>query len=209
MASMTKWVSVFSKELATFMKTAPAISPIHKTDHIQRVWKTSEVLCKKLGGDLEIMVATVFLHDLGRHHGLEIHGEKSAELARSILERLNFPKDKIEPALDAIAKHDYTTPNEARTSVYAKILYDADKLDAFGKVGIQRHITFYLNKGKTVKEILEMMEKRWEGLSIPESKEVGRKDYELTRRYFINLGKKQNRLNRLKPAKKTIRNKRR
>ncbi|MFA4855553.1 MAG: HD domain-containing protein [archaeon] len=193
MENYKKWIPVLTKELNRFMKTAPSISPIHKNDHIKRVWVTSETLCKKLNGDQEIMVATVFLHDLGRHQGLEIHGEKSAELARPILEKVGFPSEKIPIVLDAIGKHDYTTPNEARTSIYAKILYDADKIDAFGKIGIQRHIQFYLRKGKTPAEILEMLEKRWAGLTLPESRKVGKAAYKIVKDYFLKLQKQQTR----------------
>lgn len=188
-----KWATLFGRELSSFMRTAPSISGIHKTDHIRRVWKTSKALCERLHGDLEIMVATVYLHDLGRHHGLEIHGEKSAELALPILERLGFPKEKIPAVLDAITKHDYTTPAASRKSIYSKILYDADKLDAFGRVGIKRHIEFYYRKGNPIPEILDLMQKRWDGLALPESRAVGRADFEMTRNYFVNLQKRLSR----------------
>jgi len=184
-----KWIPILEKELGEFMKTAPKISVVHKTDHVRRVWKTSKRLCGKLGGDLETMAAAVFLHDLGRHYGLEIHGEKSAELAELVLTRLGFPKQKVEDALDAIRKHDYDTPASERKSLYSRILFDADNLDAFGRVGVLRFIQFYYLKGKTIPQVLELIEKRWNGMSLKESKEMFRKDYEYTRDYFLELQK--------------------
>lgn len=171
------------------MKKAPKISPIHRIDHVLRVWKKSKVLAEKTKTDLETMVAIVLLHDLARHYGLEIHGKQSADMAEPILKKIGFPEDRIPIVLDAIAKHDYTTPPSERKSMESRILYDADKLDAFGAVGILRHINFYYNKGKTCNEILEMLDKRWKGLTLKESTEVGRENFEYIRDFFKKLKK--------------------
>ena len=87
--SWQKWYDIFLKEMENAVAKAPNASPSHKTDHILRVWETSKTLCQKLGGDMDVMVAAVLLHDLGRHHVDGRHGELSAELAKPILE-LNY-----------------------------------------------------------------------------------------------------------------------
>ncbi len=179
-----KWYKIFLKEMEETMEKSPKISPVHKTDHIIRVWEKSKVLCEKLGGDLEVMVATVLLHDLGRHYGLEIHGDKSAELAEPILRKHNFPEKKINLVLEAIAQHDYNFPAEKRKLLEAKILYDCDKMDAFGKIGIERHLKF-IEAGRMRKEhVIPALKKRFEGLGLEESKEIAKEDYELIVDYF-------------------------
>ena len=184
--SWKKWHSVFLEEMEREMEKAPKVSPAHKTDHIIRVWNKSKKICEMLGGDLEIMVATVLLHDLGRHYGLEIYGEKSAELAKPILERHNFPKEKIPKILEAIAQHDYNFPAEKRMLLEAKVLYDADKIDAFSVVGVYRHVLFIEAGRIKIEAALGLLEKRWEGPSLSESKEIAKEDYD----YVVNFFKK-------------------
>ena len=188
--SWQKWYDAFLKEQNDYLKVAPEVSSIHKTDHILRVWEKSRKLCEMLGGDLDVMVASVMLHDLGRHHGLEMHGEKSAELAMPMLEKHGFPKEKIPKVLEAIAQHDYNFPPEKRKLLEAKILYDADKVDAFGVVGVYRHILHYMEKkGLCIDEILGLLKKRMDGLMLPESRNVAKKDYEYIVNFFKTLQK--------------------
>ena len=53
-------------------------------------------------------------------------------------------------------------------------------------MGIYRHILFYMEKKKaSIDEILGLLEKRWDGIMLKESKDVGRADYE----YIVNFFK--------------------
>ena len=183
----SNWEKILLQELSTFMETAPAISEVHKTDHVLRVWARCRQIGQTMNADQETLCAAALLHDLGRHYGLEIHGQKSAELAEPILKRLDFPPQKIPAVLDAIAKHDYTTPNTERTTPESKILYDADKMDAFGAVGIQRHILFIQQGRMRLEEVLPALKKRYDGLSLKESKKVAKKDYENIVDHFHRL----------------------
>ncbi|MBU0762549.1 MAG: HD domain-containing protein [Candidatus Altiarchaeota archaeon] len=184
-----KWENIFLKELEEFMLTAPAISLVHKTDHAFRVWKICEKIGKKTGADFEVLCAAALLHDLGRHYGLEIHGEKSAELAEPILKKHNFPEEKIPIVLDAIAKHDYNMSKRKRKTIESKILYDSDKIDAFGAVGVYRHILFTIQGRIRISGVVPKLKERYRGLSLPESKKAAKKDYEYTVDYFKKLTK--------------------
>lgn len=184
-----KWKPILFEELTQFMASVPDKSPAHGIDHILRVWKKSEKLGKKLKADMEILVAAVFLHDLGRHYGQEAHGELSAEKAGPILEKINFPKQKIPGVLDAIRFHEYFVPEEKRKTIEAKILCDVDRIDALGNVGIMRHLLFYYAKGKPLPEIIDMINKRWASVKLRESKAVGKNDYLTAVNYFKNLEK--------------------
>jgi putative nucleotidyltransferase with HDIG domain len=180
-----KWYPILLEEQEEFLKTAPKVSPSHKTDHVLRVWETSKKLCEKLGGDMEVMVAAVLLHDLGRHHVDGRHGEKSAELAKPILEKHGFPKDKIPKVLDAIAQHDYYGDILEKTSLESKILNDADRKDVFGIIGVYRHVLF-INAGRMkIEEVVPKSKRRWESLTLPESRKMLKNDYE----YIVNFFK--------------------
>ena len=62
----TNWIPVLEKELLDEMEKAPAVSEVHALDHILRVRERCERLGKELDADPEILVAAVYLHDLGQ-----------------------------------------------------------------------------------------------------------------------------------------------
>ncbi|MBN1106370.1 MAG: HD domain-containing protein [Deltaproteobacteria bacterium] len=181
------WISVFEKELAVEMQKAPAPSEVHDHDHILRVLRRCIRLGEKLDADLEILVAAVYLHDLGRHYIEDsAHGALSEQKAKPVLERIDFPGKKREAVLHAIRVHDISVAHQDRTSLESKILYDADKIDTLGVVGILRYIRHYYGK-KSIDFVLDDIEARWEGLALPETRDLALEDYEYIKDYFIEL----------------------
>ena len=118
----------------------------HGPDHTARVHKTSLHLGRLLEARLDVLSASALLHDIGRRYetreqGKICHAEKGAELARDILQKLNFPPSFIDEVAHCIEAHRYRGDKIPRT-LEAKILYDADKLDSIGAVGIGRAFLF-------------------------------------------------------------------
>jgi uncharacterized protein len=115
--------------------------PGHDMAHINRVYATAEQIGKEEGADLEILLASVLLHDLVVHpKGSEKRSrsaDDSAELAKEILIKRGWPDDKVERVLYCIRSHSYSR-NVSPTTREAKILQDADRLDALGAIGIAR-----------------------------------------------------------------------
>jgi uncharacterized protein len=136
------WIPVLESELVVEIQKAPHHSEAHGRDHILRVLRRCISLGQKLKADLEVLVAATYLHDLGWHYLEEAkpHGVLSAEKAEPVLERIGFPTEKRNAVLHAIRMHDTGTSPEYRTTLESKILYDADKLDMFGVVGVLRFI---------------------------------------------------------------------
>lgn len=181
------WIPVLEKELAVEMEKAPSPSEVHAKDHILRVLKRCIRLGEKLGADLEILLAAVYLHDLGRHYiNDKIHGALSAQKAAPVLERINFPLEKREAVLHAIRVHDISATPEERITLESKILYDADKIDTLGVVGVLRYIRHFYGR-KSIDYVLDDIDARWEGLTLPETRTLALQDYKYIKGYFEQL----------------------
>ena len=186
-----KWEPVLFKELSSHMKTVPIHNLGSDIHHILRVWEISESLGVRFNSDMEILIAAVFFHDLGRHYGKEKHGKLSSEIAGPILEKINFPHKKRKTVLEAIRFHEYFYPDKSRKSIEAKILSDADRIDSLGVIGIMRHLFKYYANGTSIPDILEMIDKRWESIVLEPCREAAHKEYAVIRSYFEALNEKQ------------------
>ena len=114
----------------------------HDFDHVLRVLANAAQISKKENADWDILRTAVLLHDIARadqnRTGID-HAAEGARRARTILAK--EPPAFIDAVSDAIATHRYRVEKPPQ-SIEAKILYDADKLDAIGAVGIARVFAF-------------------------------------------------------------------
>jgi len=124
-----------------------AADPVHDFQHIQRVLALAERVGREEGADLEVLRAAVLLHDAsGAAPGAEVggratHHEASAEFARGVLAAEGWPEARIEAVLHAIRAHRFRG-TEAPRSLEAKILFDCDKLDVLGAIGVARAMAY-------------------------------------------------------------------
>ena len=112
----------------------------HDYDHLVRVMALADKLHASEGGDLSTIWAAVALHDIGqereRRHGGD-HASIGAELAAQLLKDTPFPQDSIPEVQQAIREHRMTGGVTPQT-LEGRILYDADKIDCLGAIGIGR-----------------------------------------------------------------------
>ena len=118
----------------------------HDWSHVKRVFNLALKIGKKEKANLEILKLAAILHDIGRKHQDEVngkvnHAEMGAKLAREILEKYNFKKGKIEKIIHCIETNRFRGSKKPATKE-AKILFDADKLDAIGATGVGRAFLF-------------------------------------------------------------------
>lgn len=118
----------------------------HGPDHTERVHNTAIFIGKEMNADLVILSAAALLHDIGRKRETEergnvCHAAIGSEIARGILTRHNFSPAQIEAVTYCIGTHRYRG-EAVPLSLEAKILYDADKLDSIGAIGIGRAFLF-------------------------------------------------------------------
>jgi len=121
-------------------------SGCHDWTHIERVHKLAMNIGRQEGADLNILAAATFLHDIGRRaefasRGKLRHEAIGAEQADKILRRLKLDQNIIDNIVHCVAAHRYRNNLKPET-LEAKILFDADKLDSIGAVGIGRIFLF-------------------------------------------------------------------
>jgi uncharacterized protein len=118
----------------------------HDWEHTLRVHRLCRRIGRAEGADLLVAEAAAYLHDIGRAHqdranGQLCHAEKGAALARQLLQSHPLAADRRENIIHCIAAHRFRRGESPRT-LEARVLFDADKLDAIGAVGVARAFLF-------------------------------------------------------------------
>jgi uncharacterized protein len=118
----------------------------HDWDHVKRVFNLCMRIGEKENVDMEILKLAAILHDIGREDetnskGKICHAERSAVLARELLQKYDFDEEKTNKIVHCIETHRFRGDN-IPISEEAKVLFDADKLDSIGAVGIGRDFLF-------------------------------------------------------------------
>jgi len=111
----------------------------HGFDHVLRVLALAERIGQAEGAAMEIVRTAALLHDVARAEEERTgacHARVGAERARQIL--AGHPADEVEAVAQAIASHRFRNNEVVPQTLEAKVLYDADKLDAIGAIGIAR-----------------------------------------------------------------------
>lgn len=115
--------------------------PAHDFSHILRVYKSAQKIGKEECADMQVLLLAALLHDVGAESKLS---EKSAEsdalrlrIAEEFLKKKSLPEDLRNKVLYAIDVHRFSRSIVPATKE-AKILQDADRLDAMGAIGIAR-----------------------------------------------------------------------
>jgi uncharacterized protein len=118
----------------------------HAWDHTQRVCRLSERIGRAEGADMAVLCTAALLHDIGRRAqdesaGVVCHAERGEQMARSFVRRLALSPARRENILHCIRAHRFRGGQRPRT-LEARVLFDADKLDAIGAVGVARAFLF-------------------------------------------------------------------
>jgi uncharacterized protein len=111
----------------------------HRFDHVLRVTALAVKIAQAEGADVEIVRAAALLHDIGLDKGRERHEVIAARRAYQIL--AGQPREKVEAVAQAIRSHRFRAGPPPQT-LEAKCLFDADKLDAIGAIGVARAFAF-------------------------------------------------------------------
>ena len=119
----------------------------HDYDHTLRVMKNAELLLQEMPeADGEIVRFAALLHDCARPEehaskGKVCHARKGAEIAFELLKKENLPLPFCQAVSEVIRTHRYRDGILPETAE-GKIVFDADKLDSLGAVGLGRAFLF-------------------------------------------------------------------
>ncbi|MCX6746002.1 MAG: HD domain-containing protein [Candidatus Parcubacteria bacterium] len=121
-------------------------SGCHDWTHVERVRNLALQIGKKEKADLKIIELAALLHDIARKDEMKskgklCHAEHGAKLAKVILQKYKISPEIIAAVIHSIESHRFRNNKEPKT-IEAKCLFDADKLDSIGAVGIGRDFLF-------------------------------------------------------------------
>lgn len=119
---------------------------VHDKGHIYRVlYNALDIATYQNNVDIDILITACLLHDIGRPAQLKDssidHAEYGSKMAFDWLIENDFNEDFSSKVAECILCHRYRGNNVPKT-IEAKILYDADKLDASGLIGIARTLMY-------------------------------------------------------------------
>ena len=121
------------------------LNDVHGFDHFERVYRLCEKIGPPEGADMKILLTAALLHDASGSHPGEgnrnDHHLRSAEFAETILLKENRGPSKIRAVQHCIRAHRFREDERPQT-IEAKVLFDADKLDVIGAIGVTRALAY-------------------------------------------------------------------
>lgn len=143
--------------------------PAHNMEHVMRVYNLAIKLAQGQRVDLDVIKIAVLLHDIGGvkeskdSSGKTDHAVESAKLAKPFLIKLSLQEDKIKHILDCIISHRFRSEQKPKT-IEAKIVFDADKLETVGAIGIARAFVWVGNNNAHIYKKADIKEYAKENL---------------------------------------------
>lgn len=122
-------------------------SGCHDFDHTLRVLANARMLAAQLpDADRQVVELAALLHDIARPEEMEsqgrlCHAALGAKIAREMLLQMGASEFTAAAVAEAVRSHRYRDEVEPQ-SLEAKIVFDADKLDSLGAVGLGRAFLF-------------------------------------------------------------------
>ena len=115
--------------------------PAHDFEHVKRVYRNAEHICKTEKVDKKLVLTASLLHDIISFPKSDKRSKtastKSAIKATKILQKYHYTNNEIKIISDAIECHSFSK-NKIPKTLEGKIVQDADRLDAIGAIGIAR-----------------------------------------------------------------------
>ncbi|MDO9546198.1 MAG: HD domain-containing protein [Pelolinea sp.] len=123
----------------------PEYDAVHGFEHIERVYRICERIGPLENANMEILLTAALLHDASGSHpekgNRKDHHLQSAEFSAEILREENWPNSKIVAVQHCIRTHRFRK-DESPQTIEAQVLFDADKLDVIGAIGVVRTLAY-------------------------------------------------------------------
>lgn len=113
----------------------------HDMAHVKRVVQMARCLAEVEGADLAVVIPAAWLHDCvtlpknapNRHEASHLAAAEAVHFLRTI----GYPEQHLDNIAHAIAAHSFSAGIPPAT-LEAKVVQDADRLDAIGAIGVAR-----------------------------------------------------------------------
>ncbi len=129
----------------------PDDDPVHGFSHILRVYRLCERIGRQENADLTIVRAAALLHDVeGDVDVREDHHLAAARFAEKTLIKEGWSEEAIKAVVHCIRAHRFRDDSEKPQTLEAQVLFDADKIDAIGAVGVARAVAYAVRAGMDV-----------------------------------------------------------
>ncbi len=130
---------LFKKAVEYAKKQMTAEYTGHDWHHVERVLNIARKLQAVEGGDLELIEFGTVMHDLGDYKNYEYDEEKAHLVLRGMMGVLEVPTELQEKVGMIVKQIQYRgVDTKTPTFLEAKIIQDADWLDAIGAIGVAR-----------------------------------------------------------------------
>ena len=117
----------------------------HDFTHIERVLGYALEIAETLDVDYSVLIPACLLHDVGRalefRNKNQSHEIIGANIAYDFLIKNHYNKNNAKKVQEAILSHSFRGDFEALT-IEGKILFDADKIDLTGFIGVSRMLMY-------------------------------------------------------------------
>jgi uncharacterized protein len=138
-----EWQQCFEERIALELEQQGYQDAAHDLSHVRRVWQHCQTINERdnLGVEPLVLLTAAYFHDIvnvpKNSKDREQASRMAAERALEILRSLAFPAEHLDEISGAIQSHSYSA-NLTPESDAAKIVQDADRLEALGALGIAR-----------------------------------------------------------------------
>ena len=136
-------LSQIESQFLEFMQQEMQVDAAHDISHVQRVVNTAKKLAMEEGADLSIVLPAAYLHDCFTYPKDHPNRKQSsiiaAKKAVAFLESIDYPQQYHDAIAHAIEAHSFSA-NIRPNTLEAKVVQDADRLDALGAIGVTRCI---------------------------------------------------------------------
>ena len=126
----------------------------HDTEHTLRVYHTAMAIADaEPACDREIIALAAFLHDADDH---KLFRTENNENARTFLKNAGIPESRIERIIETINAVSFSkNQGKVPETIEAKIVQDADRLDALGAIGIARTFAYGGEHGRPLSDSVQ------------------------------------------------------
>ena len=118
----------------------------HDFDHVLRVAHLAGQIAAAEGADAAVVRLAALLHDVPVHAdavaGRRDHHLAAADFARTLLLARGLAPERTANVVHCIEAHRFRDRSRTPQTLEARCLYDADKLDSMGAIGVARAFAF-------------------------------------------------------------------